>query len=176
MIDNIVFWILAVVAATGAVAVIALKNTINSVMALLVTMIAAAGIYALIGAYVLALFQVIIYIGAVLVLFVFVVMLLDLKSIPVRRGRPGFGAVIAAAFGVVLTAGTVGLIWTVVSATNVLSDKMGPAGTLRPGQSLAAIALELFGRHMLVFELTSILLFAAAVGAVFISRKEKNPS
>lgn len=83
--DTLVFWILAGTAVLSALAVVVLKNPMNSVVALLVTLLVTAGLYLQMGAFVIALFQVILYVGAVLVLFLFVIMTLDLKS---SRERP----------------------------------------------------------------------------------------
>lgn len=171
MSETILFWGLALAAVASALCVVVLRNPVNSVMALLAAMLATAGLYALMGATVVALFQVIVYIGAVLVLFLFVVMLLNLKGPAAGTPRsPAAVAVSAAAIG--LTAGMAWLGWRAMN----LSIPAGQGGGLRPEPGLASIALELFGRHLLVFELTSVLLLAAAVGALLITRKEKDPS
>lgn len=83
--NEFLFWALSFLAVGSALSVICMRSPANSVMGLLVTMFAAAGLFALMEAYILALFQVIIYIGAVMVLFVFVIMLLNLKR-PVLPG------------------------------------------------------------------------------------------
>jgi len=167
MIETFLFWVLAFAAVASALGVVALRSPVGSVMALLAAMLATAGLYALMGAPVLALFQVIVYIGAVLVLFLFVVMLLDLKG-TTARGRPSTRS--AAAAGIGLTAAAAWGAWKGFS-------QAPPAGGLRPAPGVAEIALDLLSRHLLVFELTSVLLLAAAVGAVFISRtKKRRPS
>ena len=139
-------------------------------MSLLVTMFAIAGLYALMEAYLLALFQIIIYIGAILVLFAFVVMLLNLKGTAARSDR-SWGAWAFVLSSAVLTLGLGWLVWQVLQASTG-----SPAGRLRASYSAAQIAVDLFRRHLLVFELTSVLLFAAVVGAVYMTRKEKDPS
>jgi len=113
---------------------------------------------------VVALFQLIVYIGAVLVLFLFVVMLLDLKAsaAPARAAASG-----AAGVGITAAAG-----W----AAWVAASHAPPAGSPRPAPGVFELAFDLFGRHLLVFELTSVLLLAAAVGAIFISRTGKRRS
>ena len=165
MIETILFWVLAAAAVASALGVVALRSPVGSVMSLLAAMLATAGLYALMGAPVVALFQVIVYIGAVLVLFLFVVMLLDLKG-TAARGRPSARAAAAGAAGIGLTAAAAWGAWKSFSHA-------APAGGLRPAPGVAEIALDLFGRHLLVFELTSVLLLAAAVGAIFISRTNK---
>jgi len=169
MIETILFWVLAAAAVASALGVVALRNPVGSVMALLAAMLATAGLYALMGAVVVALFQVIVYIGAVLVLFLFVVMLLDLKGAS-TPARPAARTAAAGAAGVGLTAAAAWGAWRNFS-------QAVPANGLRPAPGVTEIALDLFGRHLLVFELTSVLLLAAAVGAVFISRtKKRRPS
>ena len=165
MIETVLFWGLAAAAVASALGVVALQNPVGSVMALLAAMLATAGLYALMGAVVVALFQLIVYIGAVLVLFLFVVMLLDLKAsaAPARAAASG-----AAGVGITAAAG-----W----AAWVAASHAPPAGSPRPAPGVFELAFDLFGRHLLVFELTSVLLLAAAVGAVFISRtKKRRPS
>lgn len=169
MIEAVLFWGLAAAAVASALGVVALQNPVGSVMALLAAMLATAGLYALMGAVVVALFQLIVYIGAVLVLFLFVVMLLDLKG-TTARGRPSARAAAAGAAGIGLTAAAAWGAWKGFS-------QAAPVGGLRPAPGISEIAIDLFGRHLLVFELTSVLLLAAAVGAVFVSRtKKRRPS
>ena len=164
MIEAVLFWGLAAAAVASALGVVALQNPVGSVMALLAAMLATAGLYALMGAVVVALFQLIVYIGAVLVLFLFVVMLLDLKAsaAPARAAASG-----AAGVGITAAAG-----W----AAWVAASHAPPAGSPRPAPGVFELAFDLFGRHLLVFELASVLLLAAAVGAVFISRTGKRSS
>lgn len=171
MIDTVLFWALAVTAVASALSVITMRNPANSVMALLLTMFATAGLYALMGAPILALFQVIIYIGAVMVLFVFVIMLLNLNG-PVLPRLKKPTVLVTGAVGTFMTAGAAWLAWKASSSGLSINSSL----RLRPEYSVAEIAMELFSRHLLVFELTSVLLFAAVVGAVFITRKEKEPS
>lgn len=167
--DAVLFWILSVMAVGSALSVVCMRSPANSVMGLLVTMFAAAGLFALMEAYILALFQVIIYIGAVMVLFVFVIMLLNLRG-PVLSGLSKSNAIVMGA-GIALSAGAVWVVWMALA-----NSGLSAAAGLQPVNSAAEMAIELFSRHLLVFELTSVLLFAAAVGAVYLTRREKEPS
>ncbi len=168
MIETVLFWGLAAAAVASALGVVALQNPVGSVMALLAAMLATAGLYALMGAVVVALFQLIVYIGAVLVLFLFVVMLLDLKASAAPARSPARAAAAGAA-GVGISAAAGWAAW-------VAASHAPPAGSPRPAPGVFELAIDLFGRHLLVFELTSVLLLAAAVGAVFISRTGKRSS
>ena len=170
MIETVLFWGLAAVAVASALAVVALRKPADSVMALLVLMIAIAGLFALMGAYVVALFQVIVYIGAVLVLFLFVVMLLNAKG-TAHSMKPGLAGLTAGTAGVNLTAGAVLAAWKGVLFPG-LSLPGGGALPGPPGGTPPATGR--FPPDILGFRLTSVLLFAAAVGAVYVTRKERN--
>lgn len=169
--ETVIFWILSVFAVAAALAVVFFKKAVNGVMSLLAFMFGMAGLYILMGAQLVAFFQVIVYVGAVLVLFAFVVMLLNLKDEPVRRSTSP--AVVKAAIPALLF--TVGIaVFTRLALPDAAFSKAPMA--LQPAAGIRQIALDLFTRHLLVFELTSVILFVAAVGAIVISRKEKDRS
>jgi len=151
----------------GALGVILMPNTINSVMSLLLSMLALAGIYVLMGAHVVALFQVIIYIGAVLVLFIYVIMLLNLKEgglkLPLETSTYFIGG---CSLGLLVV--VVWLFWQSLWGTSFRSET---GGDLQASATLHQLAVDLFSQHILIFELTSVLLLVAAVGAIIISRK-----
>lgn len=150
----------------GGLGVILMPNTINSVMSLLLSMLALAGIYVLMGAHVVALFQIIIYIGAVLVLFIYVIMLLNLKErglkLPMEASTYFIGG---CSVGLVVV--VVWLFWQSLWGTTFRGD----AGDLQASATLHQLAVDLFSQHILIFELTSVLLLVAAVGAIIISKK-----
>ena len=165
--ETVIFWILSAFAVVSALAVVFFKKAVNGVMSLLSLMLVMAGLYVLMGAPLVAFFQVIVYAGAVLVLFAVVIMLLNLKDEAVCRfaSRAGVTAAIPA---VLLTAGMAVLTWFTLRD----ADFSKGLATLQPVAGLRQIAGDLFTRHLLIFELTSVLLFVAAVGAIVISRKE----
>jgi NADH-quinone oxidoreductase subunit J len=166
MIEQAVFWMLGVIMIAGALGVILMTNTINSVMSLLLSMLALAGFYILMGAHIVALFQIIVYIGAVLVLFLYVIMLLNLKEkgskVPMEFLTWAIGGM---SLGLVLV--ITWLFWHSVKEMNLAGD----AGTVSAPATLQQLAIDLFSRHLLIFELTSILLLVAAIGAIVISKK-----
>lgn len=170
--ESFLFWGLAVIAVAAALGVVLLRSPLNSVMALLAAMCVTAGIYALMGAPLTALFQIIIYTGAVLVLFLFVIMLFDLKGMsPKEILRPG--AWVAVMSAVLFTTVVTGSAWHALS----LSDPARQSAIfLKAAVSVREIAVDLFTRHLLIFELTSLLLLVAAVGALLISRKGEDLS
>lgn len=166
MIEQAVFWILGAIMVAGALGVILMTNTINSVMSLLLSMLALAGFYVLMGAHIVALFQIIVYIGAVLVLFLYVIMLLNLKEKGLKLPmEPLTWAIGGMSLGLVIVVAW--LFWHSLRGT----DLGGDAATTNASATLHQLAIDLFSQHLLIFELTSILLLVAAIGAIIISKK-----
>jgi NADH-quinone oxidoreductase subunit J len=161
--DAILFYVFAAVALISGVVVIAQKNPITSAFALIVTLCSMSVIFALLGSPFIAALQVIVYAGAIMVLFLFVLMLLNVKreeDTPERGGRTLRGIALALVTLLVLQAGTV-----------LLRSQPGPAATF--DASTRKMAEILFSPHFLyVFEATSILILAALVGAVTLAKKE----
>ena len=169
--EPVIFWILSAGAVVSAIAVVFFKKAVNGVMSLLAFMLVMAALYVLMGAQVVAFFQVIVYVGAVLVLFAFVIMLLNLKE--ASSSIFVFPPVATAALpAVLLTLGMAVLGWFVLQDA---AFSRAPV-VLPPAPGLRQIAGDLFTRHLLVFELASVILFVAAVGAIVISRKEGDRS
>ncbi len=169
--DALFFWIFAVVAIVASVLVVGQRNPMYSVLLLIVSFAALSGLYVLLNAPFMAVVQIIIYAGAIMVLFLFVVMLLNVTSedaaVDVRSrlgigpGPRRFGAILA----VVLA---VELIW----ALREIAD--APFGEASPQtSSVYEIGLRLFREYAFAFEATSILILVAMVGAVIIARKER---
>jgi NADH-quinone oxidoreductase subunit J len=161
--DAILFYVFAAIAVASAVVVIGQKNPIYSAFALIVTLCSMSVIFALLGSPFIAVLQVIVYAGAIMVLFLFVLMLLNVKSEeerPVGGGRTLRGVALALVTLLVLQAGSVLLRWEAAPAAEF-------------DASTRKMAEVLFSPHFLyVFEATSILILAALVGAVALARKE----
>ncbi len=159
----IAFWVVALLAIAGALVVVLHRNPVYSALGLVLTLFQVAVIFALLEAPLLALLQVIVYAGAIVVLFLFVIMLLALE--PEKRLAAPFPVAVA---GLVL-AGLLGFALAAASTVPLAGAGQGalPAGFGSP-ESLAA---SLFGAHLLPFELTSVLLLVAVVGAVVLARR-----
>lgn len=161
--DAILFYVFAAVAVASAVVVIAQRNPVYSAFALIVTLCSLSVVFALLGSPFIAVLQVIVYAGAIMVLFLFVLMLLNVRreeDAPGRGGRTLRGIALALVTLLVLQAGTV-----------LLRPSPGPAAPF--DASTRAMATVLFSPHFLyAFEATSILILAALVGAVALARKE----
>jgi NADH-quinone oxidoreductase subunit J len=161
--DAILFYVFAAVAVASAVVVIAQRNPVYSAFALIVTLCSLSVVFALLGSPFIAVLQVIVYAGAIMVLFLFVLMLLNVKreeDAPGRGGRTLRGIALALVTLLVLQAGAV-----------LLRPSPGPAAPF--DASTRAMATVLFSPHFLyAFEATSILILAALVGAVALAKKE----
>ncbi|TMA84124.1 MAG: NADH-quinone oxidoreductase subunit J [Deltaproteobacteria bacterium] len=156
------FLVLAVLTVTAATSVVAVANPVHSALGLVATLFLLSIFFVALDAQLVAVLQVIVYAGAIVVLFLFVIMLLNLQG--ERRVTGGMGLVAAA------TAGA--LAFTTFLVTLLARAATAPAATLPPGfGETRALAERLFTAHLLAFELTSLLLLVAVVGAVALSRR-----
>ena len=176
--DTLFFWIFAAVAIVSSLLVVGQRNPMYSVLLLIVSFGALSGLYVLLGSPFVAVIQIIIYAGAIMVLFLFVVMLLNVRSeddgvtVGERFGMgPGprrFGAVLA-----VLLA--VQLIWALRRIADApFSPITGEVAA--ETSSVNAIGLSLFSEYAFAFEATSVLILVAMVGAVILARKDPHHS
>lgn len=163
------FVVLAVVATITAILVIAQRNPVASAIYLIVTFFSLAGIYLLLGAQFIAIIQVLVYAGAIMVLFLFVIMLLNLEKEKRLVARHRLQRALGVFLGLILL-GQIGLIFN-----SVLLE--GPKGKF-PVEKVAAlgntevVARLLFTDFLLPFEITSLLLLVAIVGAIVLAKKQ----
>jgi NADH-quinone oxidoreductase subunit J len=163
----LLFYLFATVAVVASLLVVAQRNPIYSVLLLVTSFGALSGLYVLLDAPFVAAIQIIIYAGAIMVLFLFVVMLLnapheeteyDERVHPLLRPGPmRFGAFLAVVFGIEL-------VWAL--SRNVSGEVQASAGDT----SVAAIGRALFTTYAFPFEVTSLLILVAMVGAVVLAR------
>jgi NADH-quinone oxidoreductase subunit J len=170
--DVIAFYIFAAITVLASLGVVAQRNPMYSVMLLITSFGALAGLYVLLDAPFTAVTQIIIYAGAIMVLFLFVVMLLN-----VPREEPAPAAVSALLGPTGMRAGIllslvlgVEVVWA-LSRVGLGWFGNDPAAT--SVSSVALIGQQLFTRHAFAFEATSILILVAMVGAVVIARRER---
>ncbi len=161
--DLALFYVFGALALVSGATVVFQRHTVTSAFALIVTLGSLAVLYGLLGSPFIAVLQVIVYAGAIMVLFVFVIMLLNVRSEDHPPGdRPGL-RVAAVLLGLLLV-GQLGLV--------LLSLERGPAAQGFDA-STRAMAQRLFSvPYLYAFEATSILILAALVGAVVLAKKE----
>ena len=173
MLHLVLFFIFAAVCVGGAINLLAQKHPIHSALSLIVVMGSLAVIYLLLGAEFVAAVQVIVYAGAVMVLFVFVIMLLN-AGVEERTPHGSRVAIMLGVPGLIL--GLVLGVWIVSRITGL--DKIGIGGpTVMNGTEVfgnpQAVGHLLFRDYLLPFEVTSILILIAIMGAVVLARREE---
>ncbi|MCC7052195.1 MAG: NADH-quinone oxidoreductase subunit J [Gemmatimonadaceae bacterium] len=157
------FWFFSAMAVVAALFMVTRRNPVVAALWLVNVMFALAALYVMLGAHFLGAAQVLVYAGAIMVVFVFVVMLLNLGEGDPREARGMAAAVGASAISGALAAE----LLYVVRATGV------PTGPLQAvdADALAAIADSLFTENLVAFEVTSVLLLVAVVGAVVLAKR-----
>lgn len=163
ILDVILFYGAALVAMASGLFVISQRNPINSAFSLIITMCSLAVMFAMLGSGFIAVLQVVVYAGAIMVLFLFVIMLLNAKQDEGdRMGGIGRAGIL---LGVILAIQSVMVVWN------------GSANLPKNQRVTAAVdvARGLFAspRYLYAFEATSILILSAMVGAIVVARKEK---
>ena len=170
---DLLFWVFAAMAIGGAVCVVLMKNPVSSLLFMVGTLGAVAGIFVLLEAHFLAAIQVIVYAGAIMVLFLFVIMLLNLGHDYRADLRWGLGSFLS--FAVV--GALAGLLARQVRAADenpIYAFFPGPEGMdqlLAEQGIIGAIAQPMFTDYVVAFELVGILLLVALVGAVTIAKR-----
>jgi NADH-quinone oxidoreductase subunit J len=164
--QDLFFYLFAALTLLCAVLVVAnpfSRNPVTSAMFLVLTIVAMAGLFVLLHAFFLAAVQVLVYAGAVMVLFLFVIMLLDLKEEQRRRANQ---------FGWVTGIVAVGAILTIF--LRAIFESGGPGGLKPPALEGATQPLGrmLFTDYLLPFEILSVLLLVAMVGVILLSKKD----
>ena len=173
--DAILFWILAAGAVTASVLVIGQRNPMYSVLLLIASFGALSGLYILLGSPFVAVIQIIIYAGAIMVLFLFVVMLLNVPTEEAPTGRQArlIGGAGPRRFGAVLSVLlAVQLFWAFRALTR--ADAQGGAFPGAAVSSVRAIGRVLFTEYAFQFEVTSILILVAMVGAVILAKHPRS--
>ena len=160
----ILFFVVALLSVLSSLVVILHRNPVYSALALVNTLFLLAVGYGMLDAQVMAFFQITVYAGAIVILFLFVIMLLSLTAEDHAIATPAWGRSAGVAGGVL------GLeLLLIVAAVPTRAE--GPAIASSFG-SIEALGGELFTRYLLAFELTSILLLVAVVGAVVLARRK----
>jgi NADH-quinone oxidoreductase subunit J len=168
----VAFWAFASVAIASAVLCITRRSPVASALWLVNTLFSLAAIYVLLDAHFIAAAQVLVYAGAIMVLFLFVIMLLNLG-----RGGPSdikgiWGKLIAGLGGLALLALVVyGVLNKALTPPSLLLPPGSVAGEVQVQGAVRAVARPLFQGYLVPFEITSVLLLAAIVGAVVLAKR-----
>ena len=169
MLEAIVFYALAAFVLGFGVLVITARNTVHSVLFLVANFLCVAVLYVLLAAEFLAVIQVLVYAGGIVVLYLFVVMLVNLRGLPATahdpRRRSGLGFALAAALLAEVTA------ILVYSSSRPAAVNVAPGGLVEQGNT-KVVGRLLFTDYLVPFEVASMLLLAAMIGAIVLARKE----
>lgn len=166
MLDQIVFYFFSALAIVSAILVVTRRNVVQSAIFLVTALLATAGIFLSLNAEFLFIVQVILYAGGIMVLFVFVIMLInmDVSLHQIQFNKHWFvGIIVALAVGAQL------VLAVVVSESKISFGEPAPASALAP--STQVVGRVLFSEYMLPFEIASILLLVAMIGAVVMAKK-----
>jgi NADH-quinone oxidoreductase subunit J len=168
-ITEILFWGLSVLALFSAIMVVASKSPVHSILFLIVVFFAISGHYILLNAQFLAIVNIIVYAGAIMVLFLFVVMLMNLnaESEPKKNRMVQFAGLIS---GGCLFLILISAITRSTSAENIMQMGGGDQGLIKN------LGMVLFRDYVIPFEISSVLFLSAMIGAVVIGKKEGPPS
>lgn len=160
--DDILFYILALTTLGCASLVLLKHNAVTSAMFLVLTLMSLAGLFVLLQAFFIAAIQVLVYAGAVMVLFLFVIMLMDLKA----EARRKFSR-----FGIVAGVISVGALAALLLMT-LMRSGVGSVRSPNLEGSTFSLGKVLFSEYLLPFEIVSLILLVGMVGVVLLSKKE----
>jgi len=166
MLEAMLFYGFAAVAVIAAILVVSVRNPVHSAICLIVALIAVGGIFLNLGAEFLTVVQILVYVGGIMVLFIFVIMLVSIERLKQQRAV-GSNWKTALVLGVVLAA-EMWIIFTRGMAT------LQPRGTPTPeglSGNTEQLGWALYSKYMLPFEVASVLLLVAIIGAIIFTRK-----
>jgi NADH-quinone oxidoreductase subunit J len=162
---DVLFWILSGLMLGCAMGVVFSRNTVHSAFLMIVSFVSLAGLFFLLQAYFLGVLQILVYAGAVVVLFLFIIMLLEVQKGQVSKWK------------VISTAATAAVVLPLMAfgALKLLAPELGLAQTMSdstPGSSLAEYGRQLFTRYLLPLQLAGLLLLVAMLGVILLSRRK----
>lgn len=167
--DLIFFLVLALIAVATALGMLFSRHAIYSALFLVLNFVTVAVFYILLAAPLIAMAQITVYAGAIMVLFLFVIMLLGAESLPIAEVLPWqrpLAGILAVALAVEAT-------FIFLTRARPIGDVAQPDASVNTMTNLRALGEAIFTQYLLPFEVTSILLLVAMVGAIVLIRKEK---
>ena len=168
---SLTFYLFSSVAVLSALMVISAKNPVHSVLFLILSFVNASGLFVLLGAEFLAMILVVVYVGAVAVLFLFVVMMLDINYIKLREGflqYLPFGALL----GIVLVI-ELGILFLTDISSNINSSKMPLEPRIYDIENTKMIGEILYTKYFYLFQICGIILLVAMIGSITLTLRDK---
>lgn len=169
MLSALFFYLFATILIGAAFMVVAARNPVHAVLFLILAFFNAAGLFVLLGAEFLAMILVVVYVGAVLVLFLFVIMMLDINVARMREGFTRYAPLGAIVSGLIILQ-LAGVIW-------VRSEELPAAGGLEPRpadvSNTSELGAVLYTEHVYAFELAAFILLLAIIAAILLTLRQR---
>ena len=168
---SITFYLFSSIAVFSALMVISAKNPVHSVLFLILSFVNASGLFVLLGAEFLAMILVVVYVGAVAVLFLFVVMMLDINYIKLREGflqYLPFGALL----GIVLVI-ELGILYLTDTSSNIKYSKLSLETQINEIENTKMIGEILYTKYFYLFQISGLILLVAMIGSITLTLRDK---
>jgi NADH-quinone oxidoreductase subunit J len=165
IVNQILFYFFSALAIVSAILMVTRRNIVHGAVFLITTLLATAGVFLLLQAEFLFVVQIILYVGGIMVLFVFVIMLVNL-DVALRQAQFNRQKYVAVLLSLVLAAQVFFALWIARNGVNLTN----PVSTM-PVRNTEAIGDSIFQHYMLPFEIASILLLVAMIGAVVMAKR-----
>lgn len=169
--EAVFFYLFAFIAVASAFMVISARNPVHSVLYLILTFFNAAGLFLLTGAEFLAMILLVVYVGAVAVLFLFVVMMLDVDFVKLREGYARYLPLAMIVAGILLA--EMIIISLAVVSGGAASDSIGPVAATDEMSNVEAIGRVLYTDYVYIFQAAGIVLLIAMIGAILLTLRHK---
>ena len=171
MLQGIAFYLMSAVAVVAGLLVVTARNPVHSVLWLILAFFSSAGLFVLLGAEFLAMLLVVVYVGAVAVLFLFVVMMLDVDFVRFREGFASYLPLAAIVAGILLA--EMVMISIVVAQGGAAADATGPVAATPDMTNVEAIGRVLYTDYVYFFQASGIVLLIAMIGAIVLTLRHK---
>ena len=171
ILQSLTFYLFSSVAVLSALMVISAKNPVHSVLFLILSFVNASGLFVLLGAEFLAMILVVVYVGAVAVLFLFVVMMLDINFVKLREGflqYLPFGALL----GIVLVI-ELGILYLTDTSTNINYNQTPLEVKINDLENTKMIGQLLYTKYFYLFQICGIILLVAMIGSITLTLRDK---
>ncbi len=172
IIQGLTFYLFAAIAVGAGVMVVSARNPVHSVLFLILTFFTTAGLFVLIGAEFLAMVLVVVYVGAVAVLFMFVVMMLDINFVEMREGFLQYMPV-GVLVGIILLVELLMILGTASMSPEVMAAGTEPIPDLADRQNTAALGDVLYTKYIYLFQAAGMILLIAMIGAIVLTHRQR---
>ncbi len=173
VVPALAFYLLAVVTVAAGVLVISARNPVHSVLFLILAFFSAAGLFVLMGAEFLAMLLVIVYVGAVAVLFLFVVMMLDVNFVELREGFLQY-LPLGGLIGLVMLVELLLILGAWVSGPEVALHAASPTPALEAVSNTRALGHLIYTKYIYLFQTAGMILLVAMIGAIVLSHRKRD--